>query len=215
MRSLIAGFVVVFSASVASAGLVDIPFDTLSPAGYVTTPPFVNVAVATEGPRTFILVDSLNGQGSTIQAPKVDFEIFSGSTIDATAPGATLEFELRYFQAGNGENGEQPYDDTHSKLDVLLYSSNNEVFTWTDAFNNPTPHGDWHTISLNLSDTSGNPNFDLSEVSYMELQGFNNRFVGLDTISMDNLTITPEPVSAALLAMGALGLLRNRRRRTH
>lgn len=211
MRSLIAGVAVLFAASFASAGIVDMPLDTLSPAGYVTTPPFVNVGVETEGPRTFIKVTSLNGQGSTIQAPKIDFEIFTGSTVDATASGATLDFDIRYFQTGNGENGEQPYDDTHSKLDVLLYSSNNEVYTWTDAFNNPQPFGEWHTLSLDLSDTAGNAAFDLSQVSYMELRGFNNRFVGADHISLDNLTITPEPGTAALLALVSIGICRRRR----
>lgn len=196
----------------AGANLVDMPMDSLNPEGYFTLHEDIGVPVVeVEGDRTFIRMNNVNGMGATFVSPIINFEIYTGGTVDATCPGATLEFDTRYFQAGGGEGGEQPYDDNWTMFDVILYDANEVSFTWVDAFDNPEPYGEWHHLSLDLADTGGAAGFDLSQISRMELSGYNTRWCWQDHIDTDSLVITPEPTTLGMFALGLFGVLRRRR----
>ena len=199
----------VSAAALARASILEIPMDTLAPAGYFTAPPPMIVQVVTESPRTFIQTSLLSESedAANFRAPIVNFETFAAAPVDAST-GSTLEFDVRYFQALDGENGEHPYDDRYTMFDVVLFTTSEQSWTWVDAFNNPTPHGEWHHLALNLADTAGNPSFDLSQLRRMEIHGFNPRYSIPDHIALDNLVITPEPSSLLLLSLAALHLRR-------
>lgn len=205
MRTSLSIAITVAAASLANASILEIPMDSLAPSGYFTAPPPMIVQVVTESARTFIQTSLLSESedAANFRAPIVNFETYSGAPVNAAA-GNTLEFDVRYFQDLGGENGEQPYDDRYTMFDVVLFTSSEQSWTWPDAFNNPTPHGAWHHLSLNLADTAGNPNFDLSQLRRMEIHGFNPRYSIPDHIALDNLVITPEPSSLLLLSLAAL-----------
>jgi hypothetical protein len=203
----------ILCAPLALANVLEIPLDTLEPEGYFTVLDGMSCSVQTEGDRTYISTDGISEGpgGAYFYAPIINFEVYSGGTIDASVTGATLDFDARYFQEGSGENGEQPYEDEYTAFDVCLYDAGGAEWVWVDAFLNPEPYGEWHRLSLDLADTAGNPSFDRSQVSRMELHGYNPRWCWQDSIDLDTLVITPEPSTASLLALGMLGLLRRRR----
>src|SRR5688572_20583797 len=146
-------------AASARANIIEIPMDSLSPAGYFTAPPPMIVQIVTEAPRTFIQTSLLSESedAANFEAPIVNFQTYVGAPVNASTVGATLEFDVRYFQDLAGENGEQPYDDRYTMFDVLLFDTGGQSWTWIDAFDNPEPHGAWHHLSLDLADTAGNP----------------------------------------------------------
>ena len=195
----------------AGANIVDMPLDSLDPAGYFTVAEDMGCNVIVEGDRTFIRTDNLNANGATFHSPIINFEIYTGGTVDASPAGATLEFDVRYYEEGPGENGEYPYDPGQCELDVTLFDVNGSSFTWIDAFNNPEPHGEWHHLSLNLADTAGNPSFDLGQLSSMEFVGYNSRWCWQDHVDLDTLSIVPEPATLALFGLALAGLLRRSR----
>ncbi len=211
---LAASVLAILCAPLALANVLEIPLDTLEPEGYFTVQEGMNCGVVTEGDLTFIRTTELSESqgwpgGGWFYAPIINFEVFTGGTIDASVPGATLEFDARYVQEGPGENGQPPYESCW--FGVQLFAHDGADWWWGSAFNNPEPYGEWHHLVLDLADTAGNPDFDLSQVSRVEIHGFNDRYCWQDHIDLDTLVITPEPTTASLLALGLLGLLRRRR----
>lgn len=197
----------------AGADVLDMPMDSLDPAGYFTTPENITHLLMTEADRTFIRTEQLNAgpSGAHFYAPNLDFEIYNGGTVNAAVAGATIEFDVRYYEEASGENGEQPYDPGQCELDVTLVDVNGASWTWIDAFDNPTPHGEWHHLSLDLADTAGTAGFDLSQLSGMEFHGYNSRWCWQDHVDLDNLSIVPEPTTLSLFALALLGLIRRTR----
>ena len=216
----IVAFVLAVSLTPLALGqILEIPLDTLDPAGYFTVQEGMDCWVETEDPLTFIrtngLSESTGWPGSPwYYAPIIDFETYTGGTVDASAEGATLEFDVRYYQEGIGDDGSDPYQ--NCSFGVALYSYigpnwwNYDEQWWPGAFSNPEPHGEWHHMVFDLADTLENEDFDLTTLGRVEIHGSNGRHVWEDHIDLSNLVITPEPATLGLFAIGLLGLMRRR-----
>lgn len=192
--------------------VLEIPLDTLDPEGYFAVQTGMDCWVETEGDLSFIrtngLSESEDWPGSPwFYAPVINFEVYTGGTVDASVEGATLEFDVRYHQEGIGEDGSEPYDNCWFGVQLFSVGAN---YWWGSAFGNPEPHGEWHHMVLDLADTAGNPEFDLSQLRRVEIHGSNGRHVWEDHIDLSNLVITPEPATIGLFAIGLLGLMRRR-----
>ena len=201
----------VSAVSLASANLLEIPMDTLDPAGYFRVQTGMDAWVETEGDRTFIrtngLSESTDWPGSPwYYAPIIDFEDYTGGYIDAT-DGLTIEFDVRYYQEGIGDDGSEPYD--NCSFGVQLFSAPGTGNKWwASAFPNPEPHGEWHHLVFDLSEAADV--LELATLRQIEIHGSNARHRYEDHIDLDNFVITPEPSTLGLLAIGLFTLIRRR-----
>jgi len=198
--------------------IMELPMDTLD---YTTVQDGMNIAVVTEGDRTFVrtsnLSESTGWPGSPwYYAPVVSFRDANGGVdVDASTPGATLEFDVRYYQEGVGVDGSEAYQNCNFGVQIFAFLGPN-WYNYADvwlpgAFNNPEPQGEWHHMVIPLGEVSqGNPDFDLTQFSRFEIHGANARHVPEDHIDLDNMVITPEPSAMALLALGLVTVLRRR-----
>jgi hypothetical protein len=204
-------------ASATLGNIIELPMDTLD---YISVQAGMDMAVVTEGDRTFVrtwnLSESTDWPGSPwYYAPIVNFRDANGGVdVDASAPGATLEFDVRYYQEGVGTDGSEPYQNCNFGVQLSAFLGPEwwrYANVWLPgAFNNPEPHGEWHHIVIPLDVTAENPEFDRTQFNRFEIHGSNARHVPEDHIDLDNVVITPEPSALALLGLGLVTVLRRR-----
>jgi len=140
----------------------------------------------------------------------------SVATAGEMTAGADFSFDYK-INAGMGYNG--AYDNVR----VTVRSGGNYAYAKIGYTGTGTiaPYGTWGTVSLDL-DNAGNWDFISGDLNTIMNNAtsvdifFETPFGGFGAIpwdaQVDNVNVTPEPGSLALLGLGALALGRRRRR---
>jgi MYXO-CTERM domain-containing protein len=221
----IATLLVLFAApALGEITLIDLPLDDGTVPSYFTVQAGMSVGSETEAPKTYVktwdLSESTEWPNSPwFYRPKIDLKAANGDAyVDASAPGATVEFDVRYVQVGVGTDGSQPYDNCWFGIQIFSWfgpqSWAHKDWWWGGAFNGVAAQGAWTHITLDLADTAGNVDFDLTQLSFIEWHSSNNRHQAADHLDIMNFRVAsiPEPGVFLLAGFGLLALWRRRRR---
>ncbi len=197
--------------------ILDLPLDTVE--SWFVVGGDMTATAMTEGDRTFIRCQPLEDNawpGNWFYFPSIRLnEANGGNYVDASAPNTTLEFDVRYYQEGEGA-----YD--NANIGIQIISKNPDTGEmWLSSYfkvgqsppDDPPVGGEWYHLVIDLHAPIGN--LDPEFIEKMELHGAYDRNLPQDYIDIDNMVIRqiPEPGTLALISFGLLGLLGIRRKK--
>jgi len=223
MKVLVAILSVLCVAGVAGANLVDMSLDSQINTGsgdaiYAQA----NGTLSFPGPEGDDLGAKMSiATGSWWYGPRIHFGKAGYAPLNLSAGDATLGIDAKAFQGPPNTN---PYNDCN--IFVRIYSGLDATPAYRDfgLVYGPKatdwPFGDWgnwNRIVLNVNssphtDTAGGSAFNPAAVTQMRLYGtdWTGGNPSSDWIMAKDLSITPEPATLALLALGGLALIRRR-----
>jgi len=175
MRKLACLVSVLFVGIAWGDNILEMPMDTLD---YIVVGGDMTATVMTEGDRTFVRFQPLEDNDwpdNWFYWPRFDLTAANGGEwVDASVEGSTLEFDVRYYQEGEGA-----YDNASIGIQVKSKDPNDTVGEmWLPeyfrvGFNPPDdpPEGnEWYHLVVDLHQDVGN--LDLQYIWKMELHGW-------------------------------------------
>ena len=146
----------------------------------------------------------------------VDFTLAGYGQVNGA--GGAFEFDTRYYQ--DAESNANPYADAPVFLRAYSYADDGStllgyrdysiVYATQAPWSNP-PAPAWTHVVVPVAGGATTSAFDETKISRIRWYGTDWQGTGFDYVDFKNLTVTPEPASLMLLAIGGVAILRRRR----
>lgn len=170
---------------------------------------------------------SLLKGGSWYYSPRIDLVKAGIGAVNCSDPLTVLSIDLRYFQGGQNTD---PYNDAPVFLRIYTYNGatllgyrDYGIIYGPNLKQDPNKYPNWKTVQVFLNDATKNPytdtnssgtGFNIGSISQIRFYGTDWAGKGQDFMDAKNLRIetVPEPATMAALGLGALALIRRRRK---
>lgn len=228
-RFIVASFMGVVAVPSFAATLVDIKLDQqinigLGDAIYSQTAD-ATLSFVNDGTYKFAR-SSLKG-GGWYYSPRIDLVKAGIGAISCADPLTALKIDLRYFQGGDNTN---PYGDAPVFLRLYTFDGSNllgyrdfGIIYGPNMTQDPNKYPNWKTVQVFLNDSTKNAytdtnssgtGFNIGNISQIRFYGTDWAGKGQDFMDAKNLKIetVPEPATMAVLGLGALALIKRRRK---
>lgn len=201
MKRTLVAVMILAAAPLAMANLVDMALDSSNAANIADITGFVTDDITgVEVAQKYGLSGWMYWDGPKFSFPAQDF----------TAAGIEIQVESRYHQTDNLESDppRYAYDDANLWLLIEDINGNLADLAWGD----PWTQDEWKTQVYPLDGVVFPDGFDATQVVKVVTRSTNWGAAdpSIDYINFSHLTVTPEPASLALLALGGLALIRRR-----
>ena len=169
---------------------------------------------------------TLKGNG-WYYSPRIDWIKAGVGAISCADTKTVLDIDLRYFQGGDNTN---PYGDAPVFLRIYSYNGTTllgyrdyGIIYGPNMTQDPNKYPNWKTVQVYLNDStknaytdtnSGGTGFSIGNISQIRFYGTDWAGKGQDYMDAKNLKIetVPEPATMAVLGLGALALIKRRRK---
>lgn len=228
-RFIVASFIGVVAVPAFATTLVDIKLDQqinigLGDAIYSQTTD-ATLSFVDDGTNKFAR-SALKG-GGWYYSPRIDLVKAGIGSVSFADPLTVLSIDLRYFQGGDNTN---PYGDAPVFLRIYSYDGatllgyrDYGIIYGPNMTQDPDKYPNWKTVKVFLNDSTKNAytdtnssgtGFNIGSVNQLRFYGTDWAGKGQDYMDAKNLKVetVPEPATMAVLGLGALALIKRRRK---
>lgn len=165
--------------------------------------------------------------GGWYYSPRIDLVKAGIGSISCADPLTALNIDLRYFQGGDNTD---PYGDAPVFLRMYSYDGatllgyrDYGIIYGPNMKSDPDKYPNWKAVQVFLNDSTKNPytdtnssgaGFSIGNINQIRFYGTDWAGKGQDYMDAKNLKIetVPEPATMAVLGLGALALIKRRRK---